>query len=85
MLDVNEHFSFQLTQPERLDEDRGIKGMGMLERKELSQEDRQGEGWAEHSKGSQAGSCEGKVKVKLKSQQQMWGGKQGARQSSRAQ
>lgn len=44
MLDVNEHFSFQLPQPRRLGEHRGIKGMWMLERRELPQGDRQGEG-----------------------------------------
>lgn len=43
MLDVNERFSFQLTQPMRVDEHGGMKGMWMLERKGLSQGDRQGE------------------------------------------
>lgn len=65
MLDVNEHFSFQLTQPERLDEHRGLKGMRMLERKEFSGRERAGLSMAREAK---LGSWEGKVKVKLKSQ-----------------
>lgn len=53
MLDVNEHFSFQLTQPKRLDEHRGIKGK---ERIVTRRQGRERWGCAEHGKGSQHGT-----------------------------